>query len=145
MLKIYYGDMHETAAYGPSWFKFGYEPEWFEDPFVQQMIREVDASVYRAGLVIESPVLGQIPPEKLSGGLQTLIAIYKNPDKIFDATSCGPNCAKWLQEIGRRMDVTVNLHYFMPMQEEPLNIYIVNAEKTVQNIREFTLLSLQYL
>jgi len=28
--------------------------------------------------------------------------IYKRPDKIFDATSCGENCAKWLLEIGKK-------------------------------------------
>ncbi|MBR6060665.1 MAG: DUF4869 domain-containing protein [Spirochaetales bacterium] len=47
------------------------------------------------GLVIESPILGAIPPEKLSGGVQTLIMIYEKPDLVFDATSCGENCAKW--------------------------------------------------
>ena len=33
MLRIFYGDMSEPSAYGPSWFKYGYEPVWFEDPF----------------------------------------------------------------------------------------------------------------
>ena len=146
MLKIYYGEMDIPVAYGPSWFKYGYNPEWFEDPLVREMILDVDKSVCRSGLVIESPVLGQIPPERLSGGVQTLISIYKSPETVFDATSCGPNCAKWLLEIGGREDVTVNLNYYMPFKgSEPLEIEIVNSGKIVRNARDFTLTSLEYL
>lgn len=146
MLNIYYGEMQEPAAYGPAWFKYSYDPKWFEDTLVQEMMLDVDRSSYRSGLVIESPVLGQIPPERLSGGLQTLIMIYKCPDRIFDATSCGPNCAKWLLEIGKREDVTVNLQYFMPFDGlEPFEIHIINGDVTVCDMEEFTLTSLDYL
>ena len=37
-------------------------------------------------------------------GLQTLICIYKRPDLMFNATSCGENCVKWLLEIGKRYE-----------------------------------------
>lgn len=146
MLRIYYGDMDSPVAYGPSWFKYSYNPEWFTDSFVQAMLQDVDKCRYLAGYVIDSPVFGPIPPEKLSGGLQTLIMIYKMPEKVFDATSCGENCAKWLLEIGKRLDVTVNLNYFMPMEsDEPFEIEIVNAKKIVRNAAEYTLTSLEYL
>ena len=146
MLSIIYGEMKEPAAYGPSWFKYGYDPIWFEDPFVQDMMLDIDKSAYRSGLVIESPILGQIPPEKLSGGLQTLIMIYENPEMIFDASSCGPNCAKWLLEIGKRKDITINLNYFISLNNlEPFEVNIQNADQIVTNARDFTLLSLKYL
>ena len=40
------------------------------------MILGVDNSRYIDGLVIDSPVLGPIPPERLSGGLKTLMVIF---------------------------------------------------------------------
>ncbi len=145
MLKIFYGEMDEVC-YGPIWFKYSYELDWFQDAFVQQMLVSVDKSRYITGGVIESPVLGPIPPEKLSGGLQTLIMIYEMPQKIFDATSCGANCAKWLLEIGKKQDVTVNLRYYMPLDSlAPFEIEIVNAAKVVRSAEEFVLTSLEYL
>ena len=40
------------------------------------MMIDIDKSEYKGGELIESDVLGPIPPERLSGGLQTLISIY---------------------------------------------------------------------
>ena len=145
MLRVYLGEM-ETANYGPSWFKYNYHPEWLTDPFVQQMIEDVDHSRYVDGLVIDSPVLGPIPPERLSGGLKTLIMIYERPDLVFDATSCGDNCAKWLLEIGHRKDVLVNLNYLMVFKEyEPFQIYIENENKLTENYKDFLFTAAKYL
>ncbi len=145
MLKIFFGDM-EAANYGPSWFKYNYHPEWLKEPFVQQMIEDVDHSRYVDGLVIDSPVLGPIPPERLSGGLKTLIMIYERPDLIFDATSCGDNCAKWLLEIGKQKDVLVNLNYLMTFKAyEPFQIYIENEGKMVSDYSSFLFIAAKYL
>ena len=145
MLKIYFGDMTD-ANYGPSWFQFNYQPEWFQDSFVQAMIEDVDHSKYIEGLVIESPVLGAIPPEKLSGGVQTLIMIYKKPELVFDATSCGENCAKWLVEIGKKQDITVNLNYLMPFDGlEPFNIMIINENKIVSTSKDYIQTAVKYI
>ena len=79
MLHIRFGDM-DQVAYGPRWFKYNYDISWFQDPFVRKMIEEVDKTRYIDGYIFESPVLGPIPPEKLSGGVKTLIMIYEMPD-----------------------------------------------------------------
>ena len=145
MLKIIYGET-EGVARGPVWFKYSYDPEWFKDGFVQSMIEDVDGTSYIAGLVFDSPVLGPIPPEKLSGGVQTLVMIYEMPEKLFDATSCGPNCAKWLVEIGRKKDVTVNLRYFMPFDGlEPFEMEIINSGIIVNNADDAAIAALDCL
>ena len=95
MLRIYFGDCAD-ALYGPTWFKYNYDPSWFKDELVQAMVREIDHTEYIDDSVFDSPVLGKISPERLSGGVKTLIMIYKMPDKVFDATSCGANCAHML-------------------------------------------------
>ena len=66
MLSIYFGDK-ENVIHGPSWFRFNYRPEWFEDAFVQEMLRDIDKSEFVGGELIQSDVLGPIPPERLSG------------------------------------------------------------------------------
>ena len=145
MLRIVFGDI-EKVAYGPRWFKYHYDLNWFLDPFVQEMIEEVDKTRYVEGYIFDSPVLGPIPPEKLSGGVKTLIMIYEMPDILFDATSCGPNCAHMLLEIGKRKDVTVNLKYFMPMKGlEPFQIEIVNNGSVAETEYDYTLNALDSL
>ncbi len=143
MLHIRFGDM-EKVNYGPSWFKFNYDPKWLEDSFVQKMIEDVDKTKYMGGLVFDSPVLGPIPPEKLSGGVQTLIMIYEKPDLIFDATSCGDNCAKWLLEIGKMKDVTVNLKYIMQFPDD-LNIYVDNKGVVVRSFTDYLYCAVDYV
>ena len=143
MLKIIFGE-DERALYGPVWFKYNYEIEWFQDPLVQEMIIDVDKSRYIAGEYIESEVLGPISPLNLSGGVKTLISIYKNPDLIFDATSCGGNCAKWLQKIGELQDVTVNLNYLMRFKD-PFEAEICNENKIIHSYNEYLHLAIQYV
>lgn len=145
MLSIFFGDLEE-AYYGPSWFKFNYDPEWFSDKFVQEMMWDVDRSAYRGEELIESDVLGPIPPERLSGGLMTLISIYKRPDLVFDATSFGENCAKWLLETGRKEDVTVELNYLMrfPARKD-FKIKIANTGIQINSLREYISAALDLL
>ena len=143
MLTIHFGEMTDVK-YGPTWFKYNYRPEWLAEPFVQEMIRGVDNSTYIDGLVINSPVLGPIPPERLSGGLKTLIMIYEKPELIFNATSCGENCALWLLEIGKQKDVTVNLEYLMTFPE-PFEIRIENEDRIVTDTKDYILAAANYI
>ena len=145
MLHIQFGEM-ENSNYGPDWFKANYDPQWFKEPFIQQMIKDVDSSEYIDGLMINSPVLGPIPPERLSGGVQTLIMIYEKPQLIFDATSCGGNCAKWLLEIGRKKDVTVNLNYLMKFEFIPdFRVFINNENREITNIDDYITTAVKYV
>jgi hypothetical protein len=145
MLSIYFGEK-EKVMHGPSWFRFNYNPEWFYDDLVKEMMIDIDKSSYKGGELIQSDVLGPIPPERLSGGLQTLISIYKKPDLMFNATSCGENCAKWLLKIGEKEDVSINLRYFMPFDDStPFNIRILNEDKIITNMHEYTQIALKYI
>ena len=96
--------------------------------------------------MIDSPVLGPIPPERLSGGVKTLIMIYEKPELIFDATSCGQNCAKWLLEIGNRKDVTVKLEYLMTFEEyAPFKIRIDNEDRVITDPEDYIVTAMKYL
>ncbi len=119
-----------------TYFKYNYEDEWFEDELVKEMVLDVDSSVVESAHAINSPVLGIIAPERLSGGVKALIIMYKEPDLIVNASACGNNCAKWILEIGRRQDVTVRLGYEMEF-EEPFDICIKNSGHIIHNYIDF--------
>lgn len=102
MLKVWYGDIEDVIYNTSVYFKFNYEPEWLNDPDVISMIKNVDHSTVLGSGAIDSPVLGVIAPTTLSGGVKTLILIDKVPGKIFNASNCGDNCAKWLLRIGAK-------------------------------------------
>ena len=109
MLTIIYGDVENSIYNTNVYFKNTYEPEWLETELAKQMIKDVDGSDVVSGECINSSVLGQIPPERLSGGVKTLLLILNEPDRIFNASTCGNNCAKWILEIGKQQDVTIKM------------------------------------
>ena len=108
MLNIYYGDMPEAIYNTAVYFKNVYDEEWITQPLSMQMIEDVDQSTVLDNAVIDSPVLGKIPPVNLSGGVKTLILINNIEDRIFNASTCGDNCAKWLPSF-MKMDETAGL------------------------------------
>lgn len=118
------------------WFNYNFEEEWLEEELVKKMILDVDHSKVEAPHLINSPVLGPMAPERLSGGVKALIVMYKEPDLIVNASACGNNCAKWILEIGKRQDITIRLGYEMEFQE-PFDIRIKNSGRVIHNWPEF--------
>jgi hypothetical protein len=85
---------------------------------------------------IDSPVLGVIAPVNLSGGVKTLILIDKMPERVFNASNCGDNCAKWLLRIGEKKDVTVNLRHIMDFGDDPIEVEVLNTGEIIHSMRE---------
>ncbi len=136
MLSIFYGDMAD-AIYNPVvYFKNTYTDEWIMDDLSRMMIQDVDRSVVLGPRIIDSPVLGGISPRELSGGVKTLIAIYKTPEKVFNASACGDNCAKWILKIGEMQNVTINLRHLMDFGEGEFMVRILNTNQVVHNMDE---------
>lgn len=136
MLNIYYGDMPEAIYNTAVYFKNTYEDDWITDELSREMISDVDRSVVISARVIDSPVLGAITPRELSGGVKTLILIAQEPDKIFNASTCGDNCAKWLLRMGEERDITINLRHLMDFGKEDFLIHILNTGQIVHNMEE---------
>ena len=136
MLKIFYGDMKEAIYNTAAYFKYDYEDELITEPFVKEMIKDVDQSIVLENGVIDSPVLGKIPPLGLSGGVKTLILVAFEKDKIFNASTCGDNCAKWLLKIAENEDRTINLRHLMRFGPEQFTIHILNTDQIVHSTEE---------
>ena len=136
MLNIYYGNMPEAIYNTSVYFKNMYEDEWIIDPFAKEMILDIDKSMVLDQAVIDSPVMGKIPPTSLSGGVKTLILIYNESDKVFNASTCGDNCAKWILKMAEKKDLTINLRHLMDFGEGEFEIKILNTDQIVQSMRE---------
>ena len=139
MLNIIFGEYEgDNYIFDPdTFFDNTYEDEWITENLSMEMINDVDKSKVVGSHLIESPYLGPISTEKLSGGVKTLILINNDPEHIFNASACGDNCAKWLLEIGKRKDVTVRLGYFMDFSEfEKIEVKVLNTGTIVHSPSE---------
>ncbi len=136
MLNIYYGNMPEAVFNTSVYFKNVYEDEWITDPVAREMILDVDKSIVLDSAVIDSPVMGKIPPVSLSGGVKTLILMKNERSKVFNASACGDNCAGWILRLARMDELTINLRHLMDFGEGTFDICILNTNQIVHSMRE---------
>lgn len=136
MLYIYYGDRDDVINRSKIYFNNTYQNEWLNDEFVKTMIQDVDRSEVISPHLIESSVLGSIGPKNLSGGVKTLILMYKDSEHIFNATNCGDNCAKWILEISRRKDLTICLQHIMDFRFGDFEAVMLNDNRKIHNMRD---------
>lgn len=136
MLSIYYGNMPEAIYNTAVYFKNAYEDIWITDPVAREMIYDVDKSTVLDSAVIDSPVMGKIAPTALSGGVKTLILMKNEPSKVFNASACGDNCAKWILRLAETEDITINLRHLMDFGEGTFDIRIMNTNQVVHSMKE---------
>ena len=138
MLHIFYGELEKDNYINVPdiFFNNTYEDEWITDKLSVEMIKDVDKSEVIGPHLIDSPYLGPISPERLSGGVKTLMLINNDSDHIFNASACGDNCAKWILNISKTKDITIRLGYLMDFGNEPFDAEIVNTGEVVHNLAE---------
>ena len=136
MLNIYFGDMPQAIYNTAVYFKNTYEDSWITDELSREMILDIDKSKVIGARIIDSPVLGAITPRELSGGVKTLILIDHVSDKIFNVSTCGDNCAKWLLKMGEEKDITINLRHLMDFGNQKFQIHILNTDQVVHSMEE---------
>ena len=145
MLNIYYGDMQGAIYNTAVYFKNTYEESWITNSFSREMILDVDKSEVIDSGVIDSPVMGKIPPTSLSGGVKTLILINNVPEKVFNASTCGDNCAKWILKMAEEKDATINLRHLMDFGENTFTFRILNTNQIVHNMEELVPIAGKYV
>ena len=78
---------------------------WFEDPLVVKAVMDIDKNtIYYGKGRWESPVLGVIGNDDLSGGVKTIIAACFL-DSYFPLPWLGDNCAYPLQYLSEKYDM----------------------------------------
>lgn len=141
VLTIYYGDVEGVIYNTSTFFNNVYSPEWFEDELAQRMIKSVDGSTVLGPNAIESRVLGVIPPEKLSGGVKTLLLLLFLPDRVYNASNCGDNCAYWILKIARMHDVTISLYHIMDFGNRKFTVRVANTGEIVRSMDDLVLVA----
>ena len=136
MLNIYYGNMPEAIFNTAVYFKNVYEDEWITDPVAREMILDVDKSIVLDNAVIDSPVMGKIAPTELSGGVKTLILVKNERSKVFNASTCGDNCAQWILKLADMDELTINLRHLMNFGNGTFDIRIMNTNQVVHSMKE---------
>lgn len=138
MLNVYLGDYENEIYNPPLYFINQYEDEWLETELAKKMIKDIDKSEVIGPYLIQSPVLGPISQRELSGGVKTLLLLaFDESGKVFNATACGDNCAKWILEIAKKKDLTISLHYSMNFGDGEYAIKILNNGVIVHNQAEW--------
>lgn len=144
MLNIFFGDMPEAIYNTEAYFKNTYQDQWFEDDFAKRVIKSVDKSEVLDTHLIKSPVLGLIPPVMLSGGTKTLLLIKNNPELVFNASTCGDNCARFILELARQRDVTINLRHIMRFGKR-FKANVLNDGVVVDNMEQLIIHAAKYV
>lgn len=126
-------------------FQNSYRSSWITDPYAVSIIKDVDRSDVVSENVIESPVLGSISPLQLSGGVKTLLLMRFDRKQIFNASTCGDNCAKWILDMAKDRKLVVNLYHVMDFGREDFKIKVVNSGRIVHNMAELIHESIPYL
>ncbi len=89
--------------------------------------------------LIISPVLGPIPPERLSGAVKALICMYKS-DAYIDLIVCGPNCEKWILEITQNKDIIVGMSgYDITFENMNIEAICLNDQSNITNYVDWIL------
>lgn len=147
MLNIYFGDMPEAIYNTAVFFKNTYKDGWIASPLAAEMIADVDRSRVVTPQIIESPVLGMITPLQLSGGVKTLLLIAndKSGKHVFNASTCGDNCAKWILRLAQSRKVVINLRHLMDFGDDTFKAKVLNNGRIVRNMREMVEAAGQYV
>lgn len=63
---------------------------------------------------------------------------FDRSGRIFNASACGDNCAKWIVELGKKRDLTINLHHVMDFSCAPsFEALMLNTGVFVRSYKEY--------
>lgn len=145
MLNVYFGDMPDAIYNTALYFRNVYQDAWITDSMSREIILDVDKSTVVSANLIESPVLGPIPPVMLSGGVKTLLLIKHDKKQVFNASTCGDNCAKWILQLAEKRKLVINLHHVMDFGPGDFKIKVLNSGVIAHNMSELIRESIPYL
>ena len=133
MLNVYFGDMPDAIYNTNIYFNNTYKDSWITKPLSREIIQAVDHSEVIDEKTIASSV-GNMSPKKLSGGVKTLLLIAYDKTKVFNASTCGDNCAEWILRIADDKKVIINLRHLMDFGKGEFKIRVLNTGKIVKNM-----------
>ena len=145
MLNIFFGDMENVIFNTSVFFDNTYQDSWFQDDFTKRVIKDIDKGEILGPNCVTTKILGPIPPTKIAGGTKTILLMKFDNDHIFNASTCGDNCAKWLLKIAKDKDLTINLRHIMNFGKKDFSAKILNSGKIITTQKEYVEQAVMYL
>ncbi|MBR3024272.1 MAG: DUF4869 domain-containing protein [Oscillospiraceae bacterium] len=146
MLKIFFGK-HPDEIYNTSvYYANQYDKMWVMDPFAKKIIADIDESEVIAPDLIQNEIFGSFNSTELSGGVKTLLLMKNQPNKIFNISNCGDNCAKYILELAEERDIKVCLHHLMDFGDN-FSVKVINdrRRKVITDPIEYLMLADKYI
>lgn len=134
-----FGDMPEAIYNTNIYFNNTYKDNWITKQLSIEMIKAVDHSDVIDEKTIYSPIFGNMSLKKLSGGVKTLMLIAYDRTKVFNASTCGDNCAEWILKIAEKRKIVINLRHLMDFGTGEFKIKVLNTGKIVKNMGDLVL------
>lgn len=121
-------------------FDMVYKDEWFDDPLVKQIIKDIDGSDVISSLSMNNPTFGIHTYRELSSGAVILILLLKEETNDFPLylTKCGDNCTPWICRISKMVDKEVYLRHLMRFEDnaDVSGIRIAKCDKAFRTGKE---------
>lgn len=137
MLNIYFGEMDDSIYDTNIYFNNSYKDAWITKDFAKLVVKDVDKSEVIDARTIKSPIFGTMSPKKLSGGTKTVLLVaFDRSGNVFNASTCGDNCAKWLLKIAEKNKVVINLNHLMDFGKGEFKIKVINTGAIIHNMAE---------
>ena len=145
MLNIFFGDMENVIFNTSVFFDNTYQDSRFQDDFTKRVIKDIDKGEILGPNCVTTKILGPIPPTKIAGGTKTILLMKFDNDHIFNASTCGDNCAKWILKIAKDKDLTINLRHIMNFGKKDFTAKILNSGKIITTQKEYVEQAVMYL
>jgi hypothetical protein len=146
MLRINFGSLPDEIYNTEMFYENQYDRNWVMDDFAKEIIKDIDSSEVIAPDLIKNDVFGSFSSTELSAGVKTLLLIKNMPNKIFNISNCGDNCAKYLLKLAEDRDIKVTLHHAMDFGKN-FSVKVINEgkRKEINDATEFLMLAHRYL
>ncbi len=146
MLRIYFGSLPDEIYNTEMFYENQYDRNWVMDDFAREIIKDIDSSEVIAPDLIKNDVFGSFASTELSAGVKTLLLIKNMPNKIYNISNCGDNCAKYLLQLAENKDIKVTLHHAMDFGKN-FSVKVINEgkRKIITDATEFLMLAHHYL
>lgn len=71
----------------------------------------------------------------------------KRPEKVFNASTCGDNCAPFILKLAKKKDLTINLRHLMDFGKKkfPVDVKVLNTGDVVHSMEELMPIAFQFV
>lgn len=146
MLRINFGSLPDEIYNTEMFYENQYDRNWVMDDFAKEIIKDIDSSEVIGPDLIKNDIFGSFSSTDLSAGVKTLLLIKNMPNKVFNISNCGDNCAKYLLKLAEDRDIKVTLHHAMDFGNN-FSVKVINEgkRKEITDATEFLMLAHRYL